>query len=82
MGGHVFLEYMSFRMTCIMGTFVIRKVMLCRRTCIMGGHVLQVCMYSGWYIFQDMCLTGMHVLQNRLKDIISYRTCLTGVYVL
>ena len=52
-GGHIFLECISFRMTCIMGTFVLREVMLSRRTCIMGGHVSQECMSSGWYIFQD-----------------------------
>ena len=51
MGGHVFLEDMSFRMTCITGTFV--EVMLCKTTCIMEGHVLQECMSSGWHIFQD-----------------------------
>ena len=62
--GHVFLEYMSFKMTCITGTFISREVMLYRRTCIMRGHVLQVCMYSGCHIFQDDVFTGMHVLQE------------------
>ena len=47
------MEYMSFRMTCITGTFVLKKVMLCRTARIMGVHVLQECMSSGWHIFQD-----------------------------
>ena len=33
MSGHVFLEYMSFRMTYLMRAYVLRKVMLCRRKC-------------------------------------------------
>ena len=32
MGGQVIQEYMSFRMTCIMGTFVLKKIMLSRTT--------------------------------------------------
>ena len=33
MGGHVFLDYMSFRMTCqcLMRAFILRVVIICRR---------------------------------------------------
>ena len=57
MGGHVFLENMSFR-------YVLREGMLCRRKYFMGGHVLVECMFSGWCILYDdvfywkICLTG------------------------
>ena len=75
MGGHVFLEYMSFRMTCLMGAYILREVMLCRRKYLIGGvgggggHVLVECMPSRWHILQDdvfywkTCLTGGHILQ-------------------
>ena len=46
MGGHDFLDYMPFRMTCIMIAYVLREAMLCCRKCLMGGHVLVECMSS------------------------------------
>ena len=52
MGGHNFLDYMSFRMACIMIAYVLREVMLCCRNCLLGGHVLVECMSSGWLILQ------------------------------
>ena len=68
MGDHVFLHYMSFKMTCFTGAYILRDVVLCRRKCLMGGHVLVECISSGWHILQDdvwywkTCLTGLHVL--------------------
>ena len=50
MGGHDFLDYMSFRMTRVMITYVLREVMLCCKKCLMGGRVLVECTSSGWYI--------------------------------
>ena len=52
MGGHDFLDYMSFRMTCIMIAYVLKEVMLYCRKFIMGGHALVECMSSGWHILQ------------------------------
>ena len=52
MGGHDFLDYMSFRMTCIMIAFVLREVMLCCRKSLMEYQVLVECMSSGWHILQ------------------------------
>ena len=40
MGGHVFLEYMSFRMTCFMSAYVLREVMYCRRKCLAVCDIL------------------------------------------
>ena len=45
MDEHVFLECMSFRMTCLMRAYVLRVVMLCRMKYV-GGHVLVECMSS------------------------------------
>ena len=59
MGGHVFLDHMSFRMTCIMIAYVLREVMLCCRKCLMGG---QECMSSGWHILQYVIFTESLVL--------------------
>ena len=64
---------MSFKITCIMGTFVLREVTLCR-TYFMGGYVMS----SGWHIFQDdvsywnASFTGGHVL---LEGISYRRSC-------
>ena len=44
MGGHDFLDYMSFRMTCIMIAIVLREVMLCCRKSLMSYQVLVECM--------------------------------------
>ena len=52
MRGHHFLDYMSFRMTCIMIAYVLREVMLCYRKCLIGCHVLVESMSSGWHILQ------------------------------
>ena len=52
MGGHVFLEYMSFRMTCLMRAYALKVVMLCRRKCHVGGHVLMECISSERHILQ------------------------------
>ena len=78
------MEYMSFRMTCITGAFVLREVILCRRTCTMGGHILQECMSSGWHILEDdvyNCKTYF-IGQVLLEDMSDWRPCLTGVHVL
>ena len=40
MGGHVFLDHIPFRITCVMIAYVLREVMLCCRKYLMGGHVL------------------------------------------
>ena len=81
MGGHVFLEYVSFMMTCIMETFVLREIMLCS---FVGGHVLwedmsssSACLQNGIF-FKMMCLTGMHVLQIDMSHL---RICLVGGHV-
>ena len=63
-----FLDYMSFRMTCLMRAYIWREVMLGRRKYLMGSIVLVECMSSGWHIFQYVvfywktCHTGAHVL--------------------
>ena len=49
-GGHVFLEYMSFRLTRFMRAYVLREVMLCWSKCLVGGQVLVESMSSGWHI--------------------------------
>ena len=41
MGGHVFLEYMSYE------SISLREVMLCRMKCLMGGHALSACLQDG-----------------------------------
>ena len=62
MDGHIFLEYMSFRMICFMRAYVLREVMLYR------GHLLDEERFYWW-----VCLIGSHVVH----DGISYRwTCL------
>ena len=60
MGGYVFLEYMSFSLTCNTGTFA----------CFVGGHVLWedmscrgACLHDG-LSFRMMCHTGMHVYRR------------------
>ena len=68
MGGHLFLEYMSFRMICLMRAIVLSEVMCDSRICVMGGHALMECMSSVWYILQYVVLY--------------LKTCLTGGYVL
>ena len=52
MGGHDFLDYISFRMIFIMIAFVFREVSFCCRKCLMGCHVLVECMSSGLHILQ------------------------------
>ena len=47
MGGHVFLEYMSFRITCLM-----------RAICLKGDHVLLEEMSYG-----RSCIGGVHVFK-------------------
>ena len=78
-GRHVFLEYMTFRMTCYTGTFVIREVMLFRKTC------LKECTSSAWHIFQEdvylwnTCFERGEVL---LMDISYRKPCLIDIHVL
>ena len=68
MGGHDFLDYMSFRMTCIMIAYVLREIMLCCRKCLIGGHVLvEACLQDG--IFKICCVL--------LKDMSYWRPCFT-----
>ena len=67
MGGHVFLDHMPFRMTCVMIAYVLREVMLCCRKCFMRGHVLVECMYWWSACLQDGISTICCVL---LKDIL------------
>ena len=50
MGGHDFLNYMSFRMTCIMIAYILREVMPYCRKCLMGCYVLVECTSSAWHI--------------------------------
>ena len=72
MGGHDFLDYMSFRMICIMITFVLREL------CFVVGNLLwdikywwNACLKDGilynLLCFPETCLTGGHVL---LEDIV------------
>ena len=86
---------MSFRMTCITRTFVLREVMLfffrtillwedmsCRSACLQDGISFR--MMGGQVLlegtsYRRSCLTGVHVLQEYMF----YRSiCFTGVYVL
>ena len=64
MGGHVFLEYKSFRMTCLMRAYVLREVMLCRRKCLVGGH--EDTLYEERFYWR-VCLIGSHVLQGGIS---------------
>ena len=75
MGGYVVLEYMSFRMTCLRGTLVLRKVMLCRKMSCRSACLIFQDDASYWNAF----FTGEHVL---LEGISYRRSCLTGVHVL
>ena len=76
MGGPSFLEYMSFRMTCITETFVLREVMLCWTTCIKGKSCRSACLqngisfrmmsywnayFTGGKVLLEVCLIGGHV---------------------
>ena len=63
MGGHVFLDHMPFRMTCVMIVYVLREVMLCCRECLMEGHAC----------LQDDISYNMFIL---LKDMSYWRLCL------
>ena len=47
MAWHVFLEYMSFKLTCVMRVYVLREFMLCCSKCLVGGHMLVESMSSG-----------------------------------
>ena len=38
MSGHVFQEYMSLRMACLMREYPLKEVMVCKRKCLVGGH--------------------------------------------
>ena len=61
MGGHVFFEYMSFRMTSITGTIVLREVMLCRRTCLAEVHVFRMTYPQDDVSYWNACYTGGQV---------------------
>ena len=67
MGEHVFLDYMSFRITCLIGAHVLREVMFCRR------KFLEMSCVGGVYIFKMAYLTMCCV---SLKDMSSWKTCL------
>ena len=96
MDGHVFLEYMSFRMTCPMRAYVFWEVILCIRKCFVGGHVLVECLSSGRYILQYIVFylktffTGWHVLLKGMHSRRSvtrlektyWSTCFTGEHIL
>ena len=79
MGGHDFLEHMSFRMAYIMIAYVYKVVMLCCRKSLMGGNVLVECMSSGWHILQMLCFTERCVL---LEVMFCLRVCIIGEHVL
>ena len=49
MGGHVFLECMSIRMTCPMRAYVLREVMLCTRKFLWEAM-------RWWSVYQITCL--------------------------
>ena len=61
MGGHDFLDYMSFKMTCIMIAYVLG------RSCFVLGNVLWEVMYWWSACLQDgisynmLCFTESHV---------------------
>ena len=66
------LEYMYFKMTCLMGTFVLREVMFledmsCRSVCLQDD-----------ISFRMMCPTGTHVLWKNWSYL---RVCLIGGFV-
>ena len=79
----IILEYMSFRMTCLMRAYVLSEVMLCRRKCLVGGHVLVECIFSGWHVticcallenisywmtfYYLVCIIGGHALQLEMS---------------
>ena len=71
MGGHDFLDQVSFRITCVMIAYVLREVMFCCRKCLMGGHVLVECMSSGLYLtiycvlLKDMSFWRSFLLEGR-----------------
>ena len=67
MGGHVFLEYMSIRMTCITGIFVLWEDTSCKSACLQDS-----------ISFRTMCFTRMHVLQ---EDRSYLRVCLIRGHV-
>ena len=72
MGGHVFLEYMSFMMTCIKGAHVLR------RSYSVGGNLLSACLQDG-ISYSTICFTGRHILQEKMSYL---RLCLIEGHVL
>ena len=79
MGGHVFLEYMSFRITHLMRAYAIRVVMLCRRKCHVGGHDWwSACLQDG-ISYNMFCFTGKHFL---LEEMFYLRVYFIGEHVL
>ena len=64
MDGYVFLEYMSFKMTCLMRAYVLRVVMLCRRkcrekSCIGGVHVFRMAYLTiGCVLLENIFFSG------------------------
>ena len=77
MGGHDFLNYMSFRMTCIMIAYVLR--------CFVVGNVLWDVMYC-WSAhlrhgisYNMLCFIERHVL---LEVMFYLRVCIIGGHVL
>ena len=79
MGGHYFLDYISFRLTCIMIAYVLREVMLCCRKMSYGRSCI-----GGVHVFRMSYLTICCVL---LKDMPYWgscfmRVCITGGHIL
>ena len=84
MGGHVFLECMSFRMTCLMRAYV-WKVMCWWTACLQDGISYDMLCFIGRHFLLDnlfhlsVCIIGGHVLQF----VMSYwNTHFTGVHIL
>ena len=79
MGRHDFLNYMSFRMTCIMMAYVFREVILCCSKCLMGCHVLVSACFQDGISYNMLCFTERHVL---LEVMFYLRVCNIGGHVL
>ena len=76
MSGHVFLDYMSFRMTCLMRAHVLREVMLCRRKCFVVDHENTL---NEERFYWTVCFIGNHLLHDGM---FCRWTCLAGVHVI
>ena len=74
MGEHDFLDYMFFRMTCLLIAYVLREVMLCCRKC----HRMS-CIGGVYVLYNILCFTERHAL---LEVMFYLRVCIIGGHVL